>query len=107
MTWTPFLLLALAALLDVGANILLKRSDGFKHKLPAWSGIALILLAFTLLGVALKTVPLGVAYAVWGGLGIVLTALVSLRLDGLRFTTRGWVGLTLILGSVLLMHLGG
>ena len=44
MSWTPFLLLALAALLDVGANILLKRSDGFRHKLPAWSGIALILL---------------------------------------------------------------
>ncbi|WP_407571225.1 DMT family transporter [Deinococcus altitudinis] len=105
--WTPFLLLAVAALLDVGANILLKRSDGFRHKLPAWGGIGLILLAFTLLSLALKTIPLGVAYAVWGGLGIVLTALVSLRLDSVRFTARGWAGLTLILGSVLLMHLGG
>jgi len=106
MSALPLLLLALAALLDVGANILLKRSDGFKHKRPALAGIALILVAFTLLGVALKTVPLGAAYAVWGGLGIVLTALVSLRIDHVRFTARGWAGLTLILGSVLLMHLG-
>jgi spermidine export protein MdtI len=104
--WTPLLLLALAALLDVGANLLLKRSDGFRHKPAAFGGIALILLAFTLLSFALKSVPLGVAYAVWGGLGIVLTALVSLRLEKLRFTARGWAGLTLILGSVLLMHLG-
>lgn len=105
-TWTPFVLLALAAVLDVGANLLLKRSDGFRHKAPAFGGIALILLAFTLLSFALKNIPLGVAYAVWGGLGIVLTALVSLRLERLRFTARGWAGLTLILGSVLLMHLG-
>ncbi len=62
--WTPFLLLALAALLDVGANLLLKRSDGLKHRLPAAGGIALILLAFTLLSFALNSVPLGVAYAV-------------------------------------------
>jgi spermidine export protein MdtI len=105
-TWFPMLLLALAAVLDVGANVLLKRSDGFRHKLPAWSGVTLILLAFTLLSIALKSIPLGVAYAVWGGLGIVLTALVSLKLERLRFTTRGWAGLTLILGSVVLMHLG-
>lgn len=104
--WLAFLLLVLAALLDVGANLLLKRSDGFRHKRPAWGGIALILLAFTLLSVALKSVPLGVAYAVWGGLGIVLTALVSLRVDRVRLTARGWAGLTLILGSVLLLHLG-
>ena len=107
MTWTPFPLLALAALLDVGANVLLKRSGGLKHRLPALGGITLMLLAFSLLGVALKSVPLGVAYAVWGGLGIVLTALLSLNIDGARLTTRGWAGLTLIVGSVLLMHLGG
>ena len=107
MTWTPFMLLILAAVLDVGANILLKRSEGLKRRLPALGGIALILLAFWLLGLALKSVPLGVAYAVWGGLGIVLTALVSLNLDGVRFTARGWAGLTLIVGSVLLMHLSG
>ena len=51
--------------------------------------------------------PLGVAYAVWGDLGIVLTALLSLNIDGARLTTRGWAGLTLIVGGVLLMHLGG
>ena len=59
MTWTPFLLLALAALLDVEANVLLKRSGGLKHRLPALGGIALVLLAFSLLGVALKNVSSG------------------------------------------------
>ena len=105
MTWTPLLLLALAALMDVAANLLLKHSDGLRRPLPAVGGIALILMAFTLLGIALNSVPLGVAYAVWGGLGIILTALLSLRVDHVRFTARGWAGLGLILGSVLLMHL--
>ncbi|MDB5046279.1 MAG: ligand-binding protein [Deinococcus sp.] len=103
---TPFALLLIvgAVALDVAANVLLKRSDGFRHKGLGSAAVALVLLAFTLLGVAVREVPVAVAYAAWGGLGIVTTALLSRRLDGTRLTPIAWAGLALILGSVALLH---
>ncbi|GAA5532310.1 DMT family transporter [Deinococcus aluminii] len=99
------LCLAGAALLDILANLLLKASDGFRRPLPGLAALALVLCAFGLLGLSLRAVPLSVAYAVWGGLGIVGAALLSRNLEGLRFTPRAWAGLALILGSVAVLHL--
>ncbi len=98
------LLLALAALLDVGANALLKKSDGFRRLGPGILALALVLLAFGLLGVSLKTVPLATAYATWGGLGLALSALLSRWLDGTRLTPTAWAGLLLIGASVAALH---
>ncbi|SMB89945.1 DMT family transporter [Deinococcus hopiensis] len=100
------LCLAGAAGLDILANLLLKRSDGFRHPLPGVLALLLVLAAFGLLGLSLRAVPLSVAYAVWGGLGIVGAALLSRRLEGVQFTPRAWAGLALILGSVTVLHLG-
>lgn len=100
------LCLASSALLDVAANLLLKRSDGFRHLWPGVAALVLVLCAFGLLGLSLRAVPLSVAYAVWGGLGIVGAALLSRRIEGVRFTARAWAGLVLILGSVAVLHLG-
>ena len=97
------LLILGAVTLDILANILLKKSDGFRHKLPGLAAIALILLAFTLLGVAVRHMPVAVAYAAWGGLGIVTTALLSRRIDGAHLTPTAWAGLTLIVGSVIVL----
>lgn len=109
LTVTPvvaLLLLAVAAGLDIAANMLLRRSDGFRY--PVWgvAALALVLVAFGLLGLSLRALPLSVAYAVWGGLGIVGATLLSRRIEGLRLSKRGWAGLALILGSVLTLHLG-
>ncbi|WP_425147796.1 DMT family transporter [Deinococcus sp.] len=101
-----FVCLACAALLDVWANLLLKRSDGFRRPWPGVAALALVLCAFGLLGLSLRAVTLSTAYAVWGGLGIVGAALLSRRLEGLRFTPAAWAGLALILGSVLVLHSG-
>lgn len=79
-------LLVLAAGMDVLANVLLKRSDGFRRLLPGLAALALVLGAFALLGLALQAVPLGAAYAIWGGLGIVGAALLSRRLEGVTFS---------------------
>ena len=65
--------LALAAVLDVAANALLKKSDGFRHRLPGVLALVLVLGAFGLLGLALRSVPLATAYATWGAVGLVLT----------------------------------
>jgi spermidine export protein MdtI len=99
------LCLALAAALDVYANLLLKRSDGFRRPWPGVAALGLVLAAFGLLGLSLRAVPLSTAYAVWGGLGIAGTALLSRRLDGLRFRPAAWLGLALILSSVVVLNL--
>lgn len=100
------LCLALAAGLDIAANLLLRRSDGFRY--PVWgvSALVLVLCAFGLLGLSLRALPLSVAYAVWGGLGIVGATLLSRRIEGLRLSWQGWAGLALILASVVALHLG-
>jgi spermidine export protein MdtI len=101
------LLLVLAAALDIASNVLLKRSNGFQHRLPGVLALLLVLSAFGLLGLAIRAVPLSIAYAIWGGLGILGTALISRKLDGVRFTPAAWAGLALILGSVAVLQRGG
>lgn len=98
------LLLALAAVLDVAANALLKKSDGFKRWVPGALALLLVIAAFGLLGVAMKSVPLATAYATWGAIGLALTALLSRQLDGTRLTSTAWLGLALIAGSVFVLH---
>lgn len=58
-----------------------------------------------LLSFSVRSVPLGVTYAVWGGLGILGTALLSYSLDGVQFTPQAWAGVGLILLSVATLHL--
>lgn len=98
------LLLGLAAVLDVIANALLKKSDGFKRWVPGVLALALVVAAFGLLGVALKSVSLTTAYATWGATGLALTALMSRRLDGTRLRPAAWLGLALMAASVFVLH---
>lgn len=95
------LLLGLAAVLDVIANALLKKSDGFKRWVP---GVLALVLVFGLLGVALKSVSLTTAYATWGATGLALTSLMSRRLDGTHLRPAAWLGLALMAASVFVLH---
>ncbi len=63
-----FAWLALAVLLEIAANILLKYSNGFKKILPGMLSLACVLLAFSALSQAVIGIDLSVAYALWGGL---------------------------------------
>ena len=77
MTPAAFALLLTAAGLDVAANVLLKHSDGFRRPLPGVLALGLIVVAFTLMGLSLRSVPLATAYATWGAAGVILTAVLS------------------------------
>lgn len=61
--------------------------------------------AFFLLSLTLRSIPLGVAYAVWSGVGIVLIALVGWLLYGQRLDPLAIVGIALIVAGVLLVNL--
>lgn len=73
-----YLLLALAIVSEVFGSSLLKAADGFKKLLPSLGVIIGYGVAFYALSLSLKTLPLGVAYAIWAGLGTVLTAMVGI-----------------------------
>jgi spermidine export protein MdtI len=73
----PLIIVLGAALLDIGANMAINRSVGFRDKGWGVLGILLVLCAFTLLSEAVSTgkIDLAVAYATWGAIGILGTAL--------------------------------
>ncbi len=65
------------------------------------------LLAFTLMGLSLRSVPLATAYATWGAAGVILTALLSRVLDGAVLRPSAWAGLLLIGVSMAVLHSAG
>jgi quaternary ammonium compound-resistance protein SugE len=103
MAW---LALFLAGLLEVGWAIGLKYTHGFSRFWPSLTTVMCIVLSLALLAQALKTLPIGTAYAVWTGIGTVGTALLGivlfsesselLRLGCILLIVLGIVGLRLL-----------
>jgi quaternary ammonium compound-resistance protein SugE len=79
MAW---LSLVLAGLLEVGWAVGLKYTEGFTRLGPSIITIASMLASLALLGLALRALPLGTAYAVWTGIGTIGTALLGIWLFG-------------------------
>ncbi|GAA3651321.1 quaternary ammonium compound efflux SMR transporter SugE [Nonomuraea antimicrobica] len=103
MAWP---LLIVAALLEIVWATALERSDGFTRLWPSVVGVAAAVLSFVLLSYALRTLPVGTAYAVWVGIGALGVAIVGilalgesaspLRLACLGLILAGVVGLRLL-----------
>lgn len=106
-----WLFLGLAIVSEVFGSTMLKLSAGFSQPLPSVGVMVGFGLAFYFLSLALKTMPLGTAYAIWGGVGLVLTALVSIVFFGQKMDLWGVVGIALILAGVVVLntlsHSGG
>ena len=79
MAW---IVLVLAGLFEVGWAVGLKYTDGLTRPLPTALTVLAMAVSLALLGLALKTLPLGTAYAVWTGIGTVGTALLGVWLFG-------------------------
>lgn len=93
--------LALAVVLEVTGSCLLKLSDGLRRRLPGALGILLVIGAFAALAQAIRGMDLSVAYAVWGGAGLVITALVGAFAFGQRIRPSGWAGIVLVVAGVV------
>jgi len=78
----PWLYLFLAGLSEVAWAIGLKYTDGFTRLVPSLLTIAAMIVSLALLGLALRTLPVGTAYAVWTGIGAVGTAALGIYLFG-------------------------
>lgn len=97
--------LGLAIGLELAGTCLLKISDGLKRRLPGLAGILLVCGAFAALAQAIRGMDLSVAYAVWGGGGLVLTAIIGALLFKQRIHPKGWAGIALVLVGVVALKL--
>jgi quaternary ammonium compound-resistance protein SugE len=79
MAW---LILLLAGLSEIGWAVGLKYTEGFTRLVPSALTITSMIVSLGLLGLALKTLPLGTAYAVWTGIGTIGTAMLGIMLFG-------------------------
>ncbi len=97
--------LLLAVLLEVSGTVLLKLSDGMRRRLHGAAGVLLVIGAFAALAQAIRGMDLSVAYAVWGGAGLVITAIVGALAFGQRIRPTGWAGVALVIVGVVALKL--
>ena len=99
-----YLFLGLAIIFEVLGSSFMKASEGFTKWLPSTVVVAAYMTCFYFLSLALKTIPLGVAYAIWAGLGIVLTAAVSVFIFKQKLDLAAIVGIIFIVIGVVIMN---
>ncbi len=102
MNW---LYLAIAIVAEVIATSALKASDGLSRLAPSIVVVVGYGIAFACLSLTLRTIPVGVAYAIWSGAGIVLIALVGYFAFNQALDAPALIGMALILAGVLVINL--
>ena len=98
------LAVVISAALDVAANLMLAKSDGFRNLKYSLAALLLVGLAFTSLAYAVKGMDLAVAYALWGGFGVLGTSIGGWLLFGQRLRLSAWLGILLLLGGMGLLR---
>ena len=97
--------LSLAIAAEVVATSALKSSEGFTRPWPSLLVVVGYGLAIYLLSLVLEAIPVGVAYAIWSGLGVVLITLVAWAVHGQRIDLPGLIGMGLIVAGVVVLNL--
>ena len=100
-----YVFLGIAIVAEVIATIFLKRSDGFSKSVEATISLLGYGVAFYFLSLTLKTIPTGIAYAIWSGIGIVLIAGIAWAFQGQKLDAPAMAGMGLIITGVAVMSL--
>jgi small multidrug resistance pump len=100
-----YLFLAIAIVAEVIATSALKASQGFSQLLPSILVVVGYGVAFYFLSLTLRTIPVGIAYAIWSGAGIVLVSLIGFALYGQKLDVWAIVGIGLIIAGVMVINL--
>jgi quaternary ammonium compound-resistance protein SugE len=98
MSWT---ILIIAGLLEIGWAVGLKLSDGLSKPLPAVLTIIAMIASMVLLGIAVRTLPLGTAYAVWTGIGAVGSVLLGIAIFNEPATAGRLLCVVAIIGGIV------
>jgi len=102
---TAYLYLAVAIAAEVIATSALRAAQGFTVLVPSAIAIVGYVVAFYFLSLTLKTMPVGVAYAIWSGVGIVVVSIVALVLYKQVLDLPALLGMGLIMAGVLVINL--
>ena len=100
-----YLYLAIAIIAEVIGTSFMKVSAGFTRPGPAAITIVAYAIAFYALSLTLRTIPTGVAYAIWSGVGIVLIASAAWLFQGQKLDIAAILGMALIIAGVIVMNL--
>jgi small multidrug resistance pump len=100
-----YIFLSLAILFEVVGTTMLKATDGFTRLWPSVVTLVSYAAAFYLLALTMRTIPVGVIYAVWSGAGVVLITLVGWLAYGQKLDAAALVGLSLIVAGVAVVNL--
>lgn len=101
---TAYIMLAFAIVSEVTGSTFLAKSDGFSKLMPTIATLICFGIAFFLLSQVIKTIPLGITYAIWSGVGIVLTALVGVFVLKQQLDLPAMIGIGLIVSGVVVMN---
>lgn len=102
MAW---IILVIAGLFEVGWAIGLKYTDGFTRPLPTFWTVLSMIVSLWLLGIAMKTLPVGTAYSIWVGVGAVGTVILGIVLFGEPVNTGRLISVGLIVAGIISLRL--
>jgi len=96
--------LAIAISAEIIATTALKATEGFTRLYPTLITVAGYSIAFYCLSLALRAIPVGIAYAIWSGAGIVAISLIGYFVFKQHLDTAAVIGITLIVAGVLVLN---
>lgn len=99
-----YVYLAIAIVAEVIATSFMKQSDGFTKLVPSLVTGAGYIVAFYFLSLTLRTIPTGIAYAIWSAVGVVLIAAIAWLFQGQKLDTPAMVGMAFIVTGVVIMN---
>lgn len=100
-----YTILAIAIVSEVIGTLSLKASEGFTRLGPSLIVVVAYGLAFYFLSMTLKSIPVGIAYAVWSGIGVTLVALIGWLIFGQKLDIAAVLGMGLIIAGVIVLNL--
>lgn len=100
-----WLYLAIAILTEVIATSVLKAADGFTRWIPSMVVVAGYACSFYFLSLTLRSIPLGVAYAVWSGIGLALVSLIGWIVYHQPLDAAAMIGIGLIIAGIVVLNL--
>lgn len=100
-----WIFLCVAIIAEVIATSALKSSEGFSKPIASVIVVLGYIIAFYCLSLTLKTIPVGIAYAIWSGVGIVLVTTIAWIVFGQKLDVWGIIGIALIMSGVIVLNL--
>ncbi len=102
-----YFFLALAIIIEIIATILLKTTEGFLKPLPSIATLIAYGFCFYSFSLSLRTIPIGVAYAIWAGIGTIGICLLGWIMYQQKLSLMMMVGIVMIIVGVGLINMGG